>query len=450
MISLGCAKNLVDGEYMVSHLKEAGYQTTTNAKEAEVIVVNTCGFIDSAKEESIQMILDMADYKKDGRCELLIATGCLSERYAIEMQTSLPELDAILGVRNYKDIVLALEEFYQIEKYGEDSEQEFLAKIYQSSNKQDVLAHLVGSHNPSTPYYAYLKIAEGCSNNCAFCAIPAIRGPFQSRPMEDILAEADQLSQDGFDEILLIAQDSGFYGRDKYKEKKLAELLENIAQSTSFKWIRVLYIYAIGLDDKIIDVFKKHNQIIPYFDIPIQHASNKILAAMGRRETQELIRERIEYIRQELPNAIIRTTVMVGYPGETEEDFHELLDFMKEIRFDRLGCFRFSPEEGTRAAALPNQVDEETKVRRYNELMELQRSISFALHESMLGEIIEVKIESVSEDGIYYLGRSAYQIPDVDPSILLLNTNDSDIELGNYYNCKIVEAAEYELTGVIE
>lgn len=460
LYSLGCAKNLVDGEYMSALLRQAGFGMTGDPAEAEIIIVNTCGFIESAKKESIEAILEMADYKNDGRCELLIVSGCLSERYASEMQDAMPEVDAILGVKNYKDIVKAATDFYEEKERAEAGGAENAdddtkeggrkaARIYKEGDRSDVLSHMKDiDHVPSTDYYAYLKIAEGCSNHCAFCAIPGIRGPFRSRPEEEILDEAANLIFQGYDELIVIAQDSGFYGLDLYHERRLPDLLKKLSELNGLKWIRVLYLYAEGLSDELLDVYAEHDNLVPYFDMPIQHASDKILSSMDRSETQESLRQTFRKIRRRLPEAVLRTTVMVGYPGETDEDFAELLDFIKEVRFDMLGCFKFCPEEGTRAALLPNQVDEDTKQARYDKLMEVQKIISKENAERFVGRILDVKLEDISSDGLYYLGRSAFQTPEVDSSVWVLNTKEGEPIIGSVVKVKIIEAESYEMTGV--
>lgn len=456
LYSLGCAKNLVDGEYMSARCRNYGFRLTDNPNEAEIIIVNTCGFIDSAKKESIDAILEMADKKEQGCCELLIASGCLSERYAEEMQNSLPEVDAILGIRNYKDIVKAILDFYAARDDaaagdgGRTAPLPHETLVYTEGSRADVLAHMADiDHEPSTPYYAYLKIAEGCSNHCAFCAIPGIRGPFRSRSQEAILADAAQMIFQGYDELIVIAQDSGFYGLDLYRRRALPELLSALCRLNGLKWLRVLYLYAEGLTDELLAVYRDNPQLVPYFDIPIQHASDKILHAMNRRETKAGLRETFRRIRQALPEAVLRTTVMVGYPGETEEDFEELLDFIREIRFDMLGCFMFCPEEGTRAAQLPEQTDEKTKKERYDKLMSVQQEISRINLERYEGQILEVKLEGISSDGLYYLGRSAFQTPEVDSSILVLNPREEEPIIGSYVRVKILSAESYELNGVI-
>lgn len=451
LYSLGCAKNLVDGEYMSAICRDRGFQMTSQADDAEIIVVNTCGFIESAKQESIGAILDMAELKDSGHCELLIVSGCLSERYAEEMQADMPEVDAILGVRNYKDIVTSIEDHYKTASTADQHEGAFLSKIYRSKQREDGLAHMRMPvlHKPSTTHYAYLKIAEGCSNHCAFCAIPGIRGPFQSRKPEEILAEARDLVEAGYDELIVIAQDSGFYGLDLFRERRLAALLEELAKVEGLRWLRVLYLYAAGVNDELLEVYKNNPKVVPYFDIPIQHASDRILRAMDRSETTETLRQRFAKIRQELPEAVIRTTVMVGYPGESEADFAELTDFIREQKFEMLGCFSFCPEEGTKAFSMPDQVSETVKQERYEKVMELQREISHSHLQSFIGRTIEVKIEDVSPDGIYYLGRSAWQNPEVDSHILVLNQSEAEPVLGTRVMVRIIDADNYELTGVM-
>lgn len=448
LYSLGCAKNLVDGEYMSAHCRNYGFSLTDDPYKAEIIIVNTCGFIESARKESIEAILDMADRKEDSCCELLIASGCMAERYADEIKSEMPEVDAILGIKNYKDVVQAIIDFYN-DRDGAALPAVHEARIYTEGTRGDVLAHMKIDHVPSTPYYAYLKIAEGCSNHCAFCAIPGIRGPFRSRPMEEILEEAESLVSRGYDELIVIAQDSGFYGLDLYRQRRLPELLRKLGRLEGLKWIRVLYLYAEGVTSELLDVFAENEKLVPYFDIPIQHASNRVLAAMDRNETREQLAGVFAEIRRRLPGAILRTTVMVGYPGETEEDFAELLDFMREVRFDMLGCFSFCPEEGTRAALLPDQISDEVKEARHEELMLLQQEISQENLKRFIGETLEVKLEDISSDGLYYLGRSAFQTPEVDTSILVLNSAETEPTLGSYVRVKILEVESYEMTGVI-
>ena len=448
LYSLGCAKNLVDGEFMSALLKEDHFRLTADPAEAAIIIVNTCGFIESAKEESIAAILDMADYKTEGSCEMLIVTGCLSERYAEDMKESIPEADAILGVHNYKDIVDVIHCFYEAE--NKDSGDKNGPIVRTEGERGDVLAHTENvDRMPSTDYYAYLKIAEGCSNHCAFCAIPAIRGPFRSRKKEDILAEARSLIFKGYDELIVIAQDSGFYGLDLYGKRVLAALLRALCQFYGLKGIRVPYLYAAGLSDELLAVFAEEEKLVPYFDIPIQHASDKMLRAMDRSETQEGLRNTFRKIRKRLPGAVLRSTVMVGYPGETEEDFEELIDFIREIKFDMLGCFIFSPEEGTRAASLGRQLPLETKEERYDKLMLVQQELSHENLHRFVGRTLEVKLEDISPDGLYYLGRSAFQAPEVDSSILVLNQKEEEPVIGSYVDVKILAAEAYELTGII-
>ena len=445
LTSLGCSKNLVDAECMSFDLKKAGFNMVEDPAEAQVLIVNTCGFINPAKEESIQTILDLADYKTEGQAEVLVVTGCLSERYAEDMAEDLPEADILMGIGHYKDIVEALYDFYEEEKPESTK-----ARIYLGHERPDVLAHMEIHRKPSTPYYAYLKIAEGCSNRCAFCAIPGIRGPFRSRPMEEIIEEAKALIDQGYDELILVAQDSGFYGLDLYKERRLADLLEKLSVIPNLKWIRVLYLYAEGLNDSLLDVMKAHTNILPYFDIPIQHGSDKILKRMNRKESIAQVEDHIESIKKTFPDAIIRTTMMVGFPGETEEDFEDLLNFVERMRFDRLGAFTYSPEEDTPAFSMEDQIADSVKEDRYRRLMELQSRISLEKLQDQVGKKLEVKIEGLSDDGFSYVARSWEQVPDVDPVIYVLNPTEEAVTLGQYYPVEIVEADEYEQVGVIQ
>ena len=348
---------------LVAQLRRAGYPIVQKPEEARVLIVNTCGFIDAAKEEAIAATLDLADYK-DASCELLVMTGCLSERYTNEIESSLPEVDLILGAKSYFELVPALDEAL----FGERSK-----KIYKSSQKDDAIRHLHGKRKPATSVYAYLKIAEGCFHHCTYCAIPLIRGQHISRPMEELIQEAKDLIDQGYQELILVAQDLSAYGTDLYGKRCLNELIAKLLEIPGLQRLRTLYLYCDAINDQFIDLMAKHDAFVPYIDLPIQHASNRILKRMGRRETKEQLLEVFHRLRERIPGVALRTTVMVGFPGETDEDFQELLNFIKTIRFEHLGCFIYSPEEGTAAAEFPDQVPQEIAEKRYRQVMELQQ-----------------------------------------------------------------------------
>ncbi len=435
IISLGCSKNLVDAECMVKLLKEHGYSVVNDIEETDVAIINTCGFIESAKVEAINTILDTADYKS-GRLKHIIVSGCLPQRYSGDILSEFPEVDIVLGTSHYKDITEAVDSLLQ-DKFNN----EYVSEA-------GGIDHLLSDREVSTKSYAWLKIGEGCLNRCSFCAIPIIRGKYISRPLEDVLEEAKSLAAKGYKEIILAAQDTTNYGVDIYKKRSLAELLTKLSEIEGFEVIRVMYGYMDGIDDELIDVIATNPKIANYLDIPIQYGENTILKAMHRRDTVELITERLNKLRERIPNLIVRTTVMVGFPGETEEQFTEFKNNLLKWKFDRLGCFIFSPEEGTKAFDMPDQVDEETKQRRYKEVYELQQAISNERNQSRLGEETIVTIDSVADDGIFYVGRSYGEAPEVDPVIFVASSKEEELIVGNRYKIKIVDSSDYELTGV--
>ena len=411
-ISLGCSKNLVDTEKAIAMFKDKGYQIVNKPEEAEVIVVNTCGFIESAKEEAINTILEMAEYKKKN-CKYLIAMGCLVERYKDELQKAIPEVDLWIKYSEYKTI------WEQIQSVIKQEEKE-LAKYDFNEYTDRVIT--TGKN------YAYLKIADGCSNHCTYCAIPYIRGNQISRKIEDVLEEAEKLADEGYKEIILIAQDTTKYGFDIYGESKLSELLEKLCKIDKIKWIRFLYAYPENIDDELIKVVKESDKICKYFDIPIQHISDSVLKRMNRKSDGKSIRNLIKKLREEIPNVVIRTTVMVGFPGESKENFDELYNFLKQAKFDKLGCFSYSKEEGTPAARLKEQIHPMTKKSRYNKIMQLQKEISKENLEKNMGREFEVLIEDKTFDNKYYIGRSYMDVPEIDGIVYV--KNDVNLNLG--------------------
>lgn len=431
MVSLGCAKNQTDAETMLAILKDDGYKIVNNPEEADIIIVNTCGFIDSAKQESINAILEMAEYK-DGRCRLLIATGCLAERYSKDIADELPEVDAILGTGDYDRIAEVIKSAF---------ESDTMPVITDNIDRTPECALPRILLTP--PYSAYLKIADGCDNNCTYCAIPKIRGHFRSRAMEDILKEAVQLANDGVKELIIIAQDTTRYGTDI--GTSLAELLDKLAEIPGIEWIRVHYYYTEAITKELIDTMAKHDKICNYIDMPIQHADNYILRRMARRTTVEEIEEKISYMRKTLKNCYIRTSIIVGFPGETDEHFDNLYEFVKRTRFDRMGVFTYSQEEGTAAANFPDQVDEYIKEVRFNKLMSLQQGISLELNRAKIGNEIEVIVEGYDEDNYLFYGRSRGDSIDVDGKVYF-GTED-EVVPGEIIKVKILDASEYDLTG---
>lgn len=427
-VHLGCSKNLVDTEMAIGLFKENGYKIVNNEEEADVLVINTCGFIGPAKEEAINTILEMAEYKKK-RCKYLIVMGCLVERYKEELSKAIPEVDLWIKYSSYSTIWEQIETILKSEK--------------ENKNNLDFLDRVITTGNN----FAYLRIAEGCSNFCTYCAIPKIRGPFVSRKMEDVIKEAKKLANEGYEELIIIAQDTTKYGIDIYGESKLAELLKELCKIEKLKWIRFLYAYPETITDELIEVVKKEDKICKYFDIPIQHISNSVLKRMNRKSNGETIRTLIKRLRKEIPGVVIRTTVMVGFPGETKEDFEELYDFVKEARFERLGAFSFSKEEGTPAEKLKAQIHPMTKKSRYNKIMSLQQKIASETQQEMVGKELEVLIETKTFDGKYYVGRSYREVPDID-GLIYIEMVEKALE-GKFVKCKITKASGYDLVGKI-
>lgn len=426
-VSLGCSKNLVDTEMMIGIFKKNNFEIVNNPQKADIILINTCGFIESAKQEAINTILEMSQYKKQN-CKYIIATGCLVKRYKEELEKAIPEVDLWVGCDNYDEFWNCVEKMIK-EESNSDEKLDYQERIITTGDKT-----------------AYLKIAEGCSNHCTYCAIPMIRGKFISRPMEEIIKEAKKLSENGIEELIVIAQDTTKYGIDLYNEPKLAELLKQLEKIKNIKWIRFLYAYPETITQELIKTVKESNKICHYFDIPIQHIANPVLKRMNRHSDGKSIRNIISKIRKEIPNVVIRSTVMVGFPGETTEDFEELYNFLKEVKFDKLGAFSYSKEENTPASTLPNQVHHSTKKSRYNKIMRLQQQISKNNLEEKIGNEYKIIIENKSFDGKYYIGRTYMDVPDMDGVIFVKNTTNEDL-IGKFVKVKIEDVKEYDLIG---
>ncbi|MCI6060414.1 MAG: 30S ribosomal protein S12 methylthiotransferase RimO [Dorea sp.] len=432
-ISLGCDKNLVDSEVMLGLLDAKGYQIVDDETMADVIVVNTCCFIHDAKEESIQTILDMARYKTEGRLKALIVTGCLAQRYQEEIQKEIPEVDAVLGTTSYDKIVDAVEGALVGNGHMELADVNALP--------------LPDSHRMVTTggHYAYLKIAEGCDKHCTYCIIPKIRGNYRSVPMDRLVKEAEELAEQGVKELILVAQETTLYGRDLYGEKSLHVLLRRLCGVKGIRWIRILYCYPEEIDENLIRVMKEEPKICHYLDLPIQHANDEILKRMGRRTSKKQLIDIIEKLRQEIPDITLRTTLITGFPGETKEQHEEVMEFVDEMEFDRLGVFTYSPEEDTPAASMPDQIPEEVKVDRQAEIMDLQQDIVFDQAEDMIGREVLVMIEGKVADENAYVGRTYKDAPNVD-GLIFINT-DEELMTGDFAKVKVTGALEYDLIG---
>ena len=449
-VSLGCSKNLIDTEIAIGHFKNNGYVITNNPEDANIIVVNTCGFIDSAKEEAINTILEMAQYKNK-KCKYLIAMGCLVQRYYNDLVKSLPEVDLFIKLDEYNKLWEKINNLVEKDILDKE-EKETITKISQVKKlplptREEFFERVVTTGKN----YAYLKIGEGCSNNCTYCAIPYIRGPFVSRKMEDVIEEAKILAKEGIKELIVIAQDTTKYGIDIYGEPRLAELLEELVKIDGIEWIRFLYSYPEGITDKLIKVVKNNDKICKYFDIPIQHISNKILKTMNRRTSKEYIENLISKIRKEIPEVVLRTSLIVGFPGETQEDFDELYEFVNKTKFDRLGTFMYSKEENTPASRLPNKIHHSTKRAIYNIIMKKQKEIATENLKSKIGKKYKVLIEDVSFDNKYFIGRTMYDIPQEDGLVYIKNNKDllkKDL-LNKFVECEITDINDYDLIGKI-
>ncbi len=434
MVSLGCSKNLVDSERMLFKLKQHGYKLVTEPGLADVAVVNTCGFIQSAKEEAIETILELAKLKEEGTLKKIIITGCLVERYKEETAELFPEADAVIGIGSNKDIIDVLDHVLADERYIN-----FAPKLD---------AELTGDRIISTlPFFSYLKIAEGCSNCCSYCAIPMIRGKFRSVPMEDVLSEARFLAENGVTEIVVIAQDTAQYGKDLYGEPKLAELLRELCKIDGLKWIRTLYCYPERITEELLDVIAEEEKIVKYLEIPIQHCNGEILSRMNRWGSTEELEKLFAHIRERIPNVILRTTLITGFPGETEEQFTELAEFIQRVRFDRLGCFPYSREEGTKAYDMPDQIDEETSAHRADIIMEQQMLISAENNEKLLGSKLTAVVEGFDRFGECYFGRTSLDAPDIDGKVFF--SSERPLSVGEYVEIEITDTLDYDLMGEV-
>lgn len=432
-ISLGCDKNLVDTEVMLGLLASRGYEMTDDEEQADIVVINTCCFIHDAKEESIQNILEMAELKKDGRIKALIVTGCLAQRYRQEILDEIPEVDEVLGTTAYDKILDAVDEAL-------------------SGRHSVILSDLEALPLPDTKrlvttggHFAYLKIAEGCDKHCTYCIIPKIRGEFRSVPMERLIREAQELADQGVKELILVAQETTLYGKDLYGEKSLHRLLRELCKISGLRWIRILYCYPEEIYDDLIQTIKEEPKICNYLDLPIQHASDGILKRMGRRTTKQELVDIIGKLRSEIPDICLRTTLITGFPGETQEQHEELMDFIDEMEFERLGVFTYSPEEDTPAAVMPDQIDEEVKLDRQAELMELQQEIAFDNAQEMIGREVLVMVEGKVADENAYVGRTYRDAPNVD-GLIFINT-DEELLSGDFAQVKVTGAVDYDLIG---
>lgn len=432
-ISLGCDKNLVDSEIMLGLLDAKGYRIVDDETEADVIVVNTCCFIHDAKEESIQTILEMAEYKKEGRLKALVVTGCLAQRYQQEIFEEIPEVDAILGTTSYDRIVEAVEE-----ALGGNGQMR-IADIDAPPSADEKRMVTTGGH------YAYLKIAEGCDKHCTYCIIPKIRGSFRSVPIERLVREAARLAGQGVKELILVAQETTMYGKDLYGEKSLHKLLRELCRIGGLRWIRILYCYPEEIYDELIQVIREEKKICHYLDLPIQHVNDEILRRMGRRTTRRQLESIVGKLRQEIPDITLRTTLITGFPGETKEQHEELMEFVDEMEFDRLGVFTYSPEEDTKAADMPDQIPEDTKEERQEELMELQQEIAFDQAEAMIGREVLVMVEGKVVDEDAYVGRTYRDAPNVD-GLIFIHTQE-ELVSGDFARVKVTGALEYDLIG---
>ena len=432
-VSLGCDKNLVDSEEMLGLLTGNGFEIVDDETEAEAIVVNTCCFINDAKEESVNTILEMAEYKKTGSCKVLVVTGCMAQRYKNEIIEEVPEVDAVLGTTSYGDILKAIREAME-------------GKHFQEFKDIDYLPEKLGKRVLTTGgHFGYLKIAEGCDKHCTYCIIPKLRGKFRSVPMERLVTQAKEMAEEGVKELILVAQETTVYGTDIYGKKSLHILLKELCKIKGIRWIRVLYCYPEEIYDELIQTMKEEKKICHYLDLPIQHASDGILKRMGRRTSRAQLIETIEKLRREIPDIALRTTLITGFPGETQEQHEELMDFVDQMEFDRLGVFTYSPEEDTPAASMPDQIPEEVKEERQAELMELQQDIVFDQAEDRIGEELLVMIEGKVADENAYVGRTYRDAPNVD-GLIFVNTSE-ELMSGDFAKVKVTGSADYDLIG---
>lgn len=429
IISLGCAKNRVDAEMLLYRIRNAGYKLCEDVAMADVAIINTCGFIESAKQESIEEILELSELKKEGKIKAIIVTGCLAERYKEEVMKEIPEADAVVGIGANDDIVKIIDEVLQGKK--------------QQCFPDKLLLPLEGGRIQSTPYYyAYLKIAEGCDNHCTYCAIPMIRGKFRSRKMEDIIAEAKHLAENDVKELVVVAQDTSLYGKDIYGELMLAKLLKKLCEIDGIRWIRVLYCYPDKITDELLQVMAEEEKIVKYLDLPLQHCNGRVLKTMNRKGNKEELVELIAKIREKVPGIVLRTTFIAGFPTETEEEFAELENFAKEVRFERVGCFAYSQEENTSAAKLEPQIPEDVKERRAEIIMENQQEIMEEFCQKLDGKTIEVLVEGYDQYAECFFGRSAWDAPEVDGSVFFTVTGRKPapsefvkVKIDDFLNC---------------
>ena len=434
-VSLGCDKNLVDSEEMLGLLTRKGFEIVDDETQAEVIIINTCCFINDAKEESVNTILEMAEYKKTGSCKALIVTGCMAQRYKNEIIEEVPEVDAVLGTTSYEDIYRAIQEAVD-------------GKQFQEFKSIDYLPESLGRRVLTTGgHFGYLKIAEGCDKHCTYCIIPKLRGKFRSVPMERLLAQAREMAEEGVKELILVAQETTVYGTDIYGKKSLHVLLKELCKITGIRWIRVLYCYPEEIYDELIQTMKEEKKICHYLDLPIQHASDRILKRMGRRTTRAELVDIVNKLRGEIPDIVLRTTLITGFPGETEEDHEELMEFVDEMEFDRLGVFTYSPEEDTPAAGMPDQIPEEIKEERRDEIMELQQEISYDKGTNRIGQELLVMIEGKVADESAYIGRTYGDAPKVD-GYIFVQTGEL-LMTGDFAKVRVTGALEYDLIGVL-
>ncbi|AGL01324.1 30S ribosomal protein S12 methylthiotransferase RimO [Desulfoscipio gibsoniae] len=433
-ISLGCAKNRVDSEIMLGQLRQAGYDITGDINQADVIIVNTCGFITAAKEESIAAILDAARCKITGRCRVLLVAGCLSQRYGNELLQDLPEIDGVMGTGAVPEIVAVLKRIHAGERP--------LAVSAPGYIHQSQVPRVLTTPN----YTAYLKIAEGCDNCCSYCAIPAIRGPYRSRTMDDIINEARLLCSGGVRELIVAAQETTRYGRDIYGRYALTGLLQKLALIEECRWIRIMYCYPDSFTEELVELLATSLKICRYVDLPLQHINNRLLRMMNRRGNKESIVKLVDKLRQNIPGVTLRTTFIVGFPGETEQEFNELLDFMEQVKFERAGVFGYSPEEGTPAEALPGRVSDEVLAERVDQAMRLQQRISLAHNHNKVGQVLTVLVEGWDDDAKMYWGRTEADAPDIDGRVFF--TSRTVAREGDFVRVKVLDAAEYDLSGV--
>ena len=432
MVSLGCPKNLVDSEVMLGLIREKQLEITNDPAEADLIIVNTCGFIESAKEESINTVLQMAEYKQNGSCKYLVMTGCLGQRYADELFESMPEVDAIVGTDSFTDIGWVIDQVMAGKRL----------KHLQKLESKNVAMPPRMLTTPS--YMAYLKIAEGCDNCCSYCIIPQLRGPYTSRPYAEVLAEAKALADSGIRELIVVAQDTTRYGEDTTGKLLLPQLLHDLNALEGIEWIRVMYLYPNNFTDELIEAFATLDKVCKYIDIPLQHASDRLLDSMNRFDTREQVETLLNKLRTRIPDITIRTTFIVGFPGETEEDFEELKDFVEKQRFENAGVFQYSQEEGTVAGAMENQIAAEVKENRYHELMALQAGISEEIHQEREDAELDVLVEGFDEDNLAY-GRSTHEAPDIDGTIFIENAEG--LAVGDMVRVRILQGFTYEMVG---